>query len=98
MVGAKVFMYDKAEINGNSSQNDGAGVMVSCGTFTMHGGKISGNKATGMGGGVYIRRGGQFIMNGGEICGNKSDTIGGGISLEAGDYNSWGSARSIERR
>ena len=89
MVGAKVFMYDKAEINGNSSQNDGAGVMVSCGTFTMHGGKISGNKATGMGGGVYIRRGGQFIMNGGEICGNKSDTIGGGISLEAGDYNSW---------
>lgn len=89
MVGAKVFMYDKAEINGNSSQNDGAGVMVSCGTFTMHGGKISGNKATGMGGGVYIRRGGQFIMNGGEICGNKSDTIGGGISLEAGDWGSW---------
>lgn len=89
MVGAKVFMYDKAEINGNSSQNDGAGVMVSCGTFTMHGGKISGNKATGMGGGVYIRRGGQFIMNGGEICGNKSDTIGGGISLEASDWGSW---------
>lgn len=87
--GAKVFMYDGAEVIGNKSDNDGAGVMVSCGTFTMNGGKISGNIATRQAGGVYVRRGGQFIMNGGEICGNKSDTIGGGISFEASDWGSW---------
>lgn len=82
-------MYEGAEIIGNEAAKNGGGIMVSCGAFTMKGGKISENTAHNEGGGVSVRRGGQFIMNGGEICGNKSDTIGGGISLEAGDYSSW---------
>lgn len=82
-------MYEGAEIIGNEVAKNGGGIMVSCGAFTMKGGRISENTAHNEGGGVSVRRGGQFIMNGGEICGNKSDTIGGGISLEAGDYNSW---------
>lgn len=82
-------MYEGAEIIGNEVATNGGGIMVSCGAFTMKGGRISENTAHNEGGGVSVRRGGQFIMNGGEICGNKSDTIGGGISLEAGGYNSW---------
>lgn len=84
--GAKVFMYDGAEVIGNKSVNDGAGVMVSCGTFTMNGGKISGNIATGQAGGVYVRRGGQFIMNGGEISNNHANKYGGGVSFVASDW------------
>ncbi|WP_143382688.1 hypothetical protein [Flavonifractor sp. An52] len=68
--GHTVTMYPGAEIIGNISKNDGAGVLVSCGTFTMLGGTISGNMSTGtvesgIGGGVYVRRGGTFIMEGG---------------------------------
>lgn len=84
--GAKVIMYDGAEVIGNKSDNDGAGVMVSYGTFTMNGGKISGNIAMGQAGGVYVRRGGQFIMNGGEISNNHANKYGGGVSFVASDY------------
>ena len=87
--GAKVIMYDGAEVIGNKSVNDGAGVMVSCGTFTMNGGKISGNIATGQAGGVYVRRGGQFIMNGGEISNNHANKSGGGVSFVASDYSGY---------
>ena len=89
MTGAKVFMYDGAEVIGNKSDNDGAGVMVSCGTFTMNGGKISGNIAKGQAGGVYVRRGGQFIMNGGEISNNHAKKYGGGVSFVASDYSGY---------
>ena len=87
--GAKVFMYDGAEVSGNKSNNDGAGVMVSCGTFTMNGGKISDNIAKGQAGGVYVRRGGQFIMNGGEISNNHANKYGGGVSFVASDYSGY---------
>lgn len=89
MTGAKVFMYDGAEVIGNKSDNDGAGVMVSCGTFTMNGGKISGNIAMGQAGGVYVRRGGRFIMNGGEISNNHAEKYGGGVSFVASDYSGY---------
>ncbi|MDD5914123.1 MAG: S-layer homology domain-containing protein [Oscillospiraceae bacterium] len=89
MTGAKVFMYDGAEVIGNKSDNDSAGVMVSCGTFTMNGGKISGNIAKGQAGGVYVRRGGQFIMNGGEISNNHAKKYGGGVSFVASDYSGY---------
>ncbi len=89
MTGAKVFMYDGAEVSGNKSNNDGAGVMVSCGTFTMNGGKISDNIAKGQAGGVYVRRGGQFIMNGGEISNNHANKYGGGVSFVASDYSGY---------
>ena len=91
----EVNMYDGAEMCNNVSYQTGGGVMVSCGTFTMYGGIISGNISGAgnvgagdqVGGGVYVRRGGQFIMNGGEITGNMAAGIGGGIAFEAGDYN-----------
>ena len=86
MVGAKAFMYDGAEINGNSSQNDGAGIMVSFGTFIMNGGEISRNTATGLAGGVYVRRGGQFIMKGGTISQNAAGTFGGGLVFDASNW------------
>ena len=89
MTGAKVFMYDGAEVSGNKSNNDGAGVMVSCGTFTINGGKISDNIAKGQAGGVYVRRGGQFIMNGGEISNNHANKYGGGVSFVASDYSGY---------
>jgi hypothetical protein len=47
------------------------------GTFTMEGGEISGNTASG-GGGVYVS-GGTFTMEGGEISGNTASYGGGGV-------------------
>nr|WP_273396097.1 hypothetical protein [Thermophilibacter mediterraneus] len=88
-------MYEGAEMRNNVSYQTGGAVMVSCGTFTMNGGTISGNisgagttnKADQVGGGVYVRRGGQFIMNGGSISSNASANVGGSIAIEMGDYN-----------
>lgn len=90
-----VNMYDGAEMCNNVSYQTGGGIMVSCGTFTMYGGTISGNisgagaasEGDTSGGGVYVRRGGQFIMYGGEITDNISTGYGGGIAFAAGDYN-----------
>lgn len=91
----EVNMYDGAEMCRNVSHQTGGAVMVSCGTFTMNGGTISGNISGAgnvgdedkVGGGVYVRRGGQFIMNGGTLSDNSSASIGGNIALDAGDYN-----------
>lgn len=91
----EAYMYDGAEMCRNVSYQTGGAVMVSCGTFTVNGGTISGNisgagadsTADQVGGGIYIRRGGQFIMNGGEITGNYSAAEGGGINFLASDYN-----------
>lgn len=90
-----VNMYDGAEMCNNVSSQTGGGILVSCGTFIMYGGTISGNisgvektiESETSGGGVYVRRGGQFIMYGGEITNNSSKGYGGGIAFAAGDYN-----------
>lgn len=67
-------MYEGAEICNNKAEQTGGGAMISKGVFTMNGGTISGNisgtnsakgEADRIGGGVFVRRGGQFIMNGG---------------------------------
>ena len=69
--------------------------MISKGIFTMYGGTISGNisgtnsakpEADRIGGGVFVRRGGQFIMNGGAIENNAATAFGGGVCFEASDY------------
>lgn len=91
----EVNMYDGAEMCRNVSHQTGGAVMVSCGTFTMNGGTISGNISGAgsvgaedkVGGGVYVRRGGQFIMNGGTLSDNSAAGIGGNIALDAADYN-----------
>jgi hypothetical protein len=90
-----VNMYEGAELCNNVSTQTGGGILVSCGTFTMYGGTISGNisgagrnsDADAAGGGAYVRRGGQFIMYGGEITDNSAVGVGGGITFVAGDYN-----------
>lgn len=91
-----VNMYKGAEMCRNVSYQTGGAVMVSCGTFTMHGGTISDNisgaesgpsPSDKVGGGIYVRRGGQFIMNGGSISDNTSASVGGSIAIEMVDYN-----------
>jgi len=54
-------------------------VFVSYGTFTMHGGNITGNTAEFAGGGVYVS-GGTFTMHGGNISGNHAQ-LGGGVII-----------------
>ena len=88
-------MYEGAEICNNKAEQTGGGIMISKGTFTMNGGTISGNisgtdstksEADRIGGGVFVRRGGQFIMNGGTIENNAATAFGGGVCFDASDY------------
>ena len=88
-------MYEGAEICNNKAEQTGGGTMISKGTFTMYGGTISGNisgtnsekgEADRIGGGVFVRRGGQFIMNGGAIENNATTAFGGGVCFDASDY------------
>lgn len=87
-------MYEGAEICNNKAEQTGGGTMISRGTFTMYGGTISGNisgtnsakgEADRIGGGVFVRRGGQFIMNGGAIENNATTAFGGGVCFDASD-------------
>ena len=89
-------MYEGAEICNKKAENQGGGTMISKGTFTMNGGTISGNisgtdsaegEADRIGGGVFVRRGGQFIMNGGAIENNATTAFGGGVCFDASDYD-----------
>jgi len=77
----------KLTLNGGSvygnSANNGGGVAVTNGTFTMNGGEISHNSAAGNGGGVQVQ-GGTFIMNGGEISVNDAAGNGGGLWVGEG--------------
>ena len=88
-------MYEGAEICNNKAEQTGGGAMISKGAFTMNGGTISGNisgtnsakgAADRIGGGVFVRRGGQFIMNGGAIENNATTAFGGGVCFDASDY------------
>ena len=88
-------MYEGAEICNNKAEQTGGGTMISKGVFTMNGGTISGNisgtnranpEADWIGGGVFVRKGGQFIMNGGAIENNATTAFGGGVCFDASDY------------
>lgn len=88
-------MYEGTEICNNKAGQTGGGAMISKGVFTMNGGTISGNisgtnsakgAADRIGGGVFVRRGGQFIMNGGAIENNATTAFGGGVCFDASDY------------
>lgn len=88
-------MYEGAEICNNKAEQTGGGTMIPKGVFTMNGGTISGNisgtdsakgEADRIGGGVFVRRGGQFIMNGGAIENNATTAFGGGVCFDASDY------------
>ncbi len=71
-----------ANDDGRSTTGCGGGVFMHSkkASFTMLGGKIINNTATGNGGGVY-KYYGNFTMLGGEISGNTSAYNGGGIYI-----------------
>jgi len=83
-------ILSSGEIIGNSGSY--GGVHVNGGSFTMTGGEISNNIATGDyywgGGGVYMT-GGTFAMSGGKISGNTAihyNYGGGGIYMTGGSF------------
>ncbi len=69
----------------HASGKTGSGVKLSGGSFTLDGGRISGNTLTGdkIGGGVYVMTG-DFVMNGGLISGNTVEAGGGGVVVSTG--------------
>lgn len=77
------------KISGNSSAT-GGGIYVTCAwrdasvkrrkTMTLSAGTIvSGNRASGYGGGVYLHNGAQCILDGGSITDNTAEHGGGGV-------------------
>lgn len=81
--GDAVVEMDGGFIRNNTAQ-DGSGVYMEGENllFTMLDGEISGNTATGRGGGVYVDES-LFVFNGGNISGNWADTGGGVYISEA---------------
>ena len=59
-------------ITGGNASDNGGGVYVESGSFTLESGSISGNASENSGGGVYVK-GGSFSMQGGAVSGNKAD-------------------------
>jgi hypothetical protein len=76
-------MKNVAEIRGNKTGKNGGGVVVItasyvASTFTMNGGTIKSNQATGNGGGVYVYVNSgtsTFTKTGGTIYGNTGETM-----------------------
>ena len=96
-----IFTMDGGTISENSASGTGAsggGVCISGGTFTMSGDAvISGNTATGSGGGVFVSGSGDFTMTGGTIGGTgggspNSAENGGGVYIHNGTFTMSGSA------
>ena len=64
----------------------GGGVYVKNGTFTMSGGKVTGNSASKDGGGVRLDKG-TFNMSGSAVISrNTTDTYGGGVDVNNGSF------------
>ena len=64
----------------------GGGVYVKNGTFTMSGGKVTGNSATEDGGGVRLDKG-TFHMSGSAVISrNTTNTYGGGVDVNNGSF------------
>ena len=80
--GQTVILND-ATLKGHDN-NSMALVYIDGGTFDMRGGTISGNAASGSGGGVHVIRG-TFIMSEGRIYGNTASE-GGGVYIVDGTF------------
>jgi parallel beta-helix repeat protein len=82
VTGGGMFVMNGGEISSNEVTDDdslGGGVYVEGGGFTMSGGTICNNTASGVGGGgVFLQSGGTFTMSGGTISGNTAPAVGGG--------------------
>ncbi|SIO30641.1 polymorphic outer membrane protein repeat-containing protein [Singulisphaera sp. GP187] len=95
MLGGPVSISGGSEVNGNlsgkfvdSSQPTvgvGGGVFANLGTITIDGSTISGNTATGSGGGIWNGNG--LVINNTLVTGNKAGAPGGGI-LNKGSFSS----------
>jgi hypothetical protein len=89
--GPTLFTMESGAITDNTVTGDdlargggGGGLVVHEGcTFILKGGVISGNSASGMGGGVEIYKG-AFTMQGGTISGNTTAFSGGGVEVRGG--------------
>ena len=75
-------MRQNNNINLGENNNQGGGITVKSGVFTMNGGIISGNTAY-MGGGIYVING-TVNINNGTIIGNSAGYGGGGICIYNG--------------
>jgi hypothetical protein len=94
--GGTLVMKTGSRITGNFSSyySYGGGVHVSNnGTFSMSGGKVSGNTSS-HGGGVYVSNYGTFSMSGGAVSGNTSSHGGGVCVVDHGTFNMSGGAVS----
>lgn len=58
--------------------------------------KITGNTATGDGGGIYCANGGAFMMNGGSITGNTATGNGGGVYFNSKHSNAFKFSGSVD--
>jgi hypothetical protein len=85
--------------NNHNTAHGGGGVIVSGGgDFTMDGGHIKANAASGTGGGAAVSGGGSFSMNGGFIGGNAASGEGGGVAfMTGGDFTMSGGVLSGNR-
>ena len=70
-------------ITGGNAVDNGGGVYVKGGSFTMTGGTISGSSAQ-YGGGVFVNSDASFTMTGGSITGNTAAEHGGGVCVYSG--------------
>ena len=73
--GGTLTISGSAKISGNNASQNGGGVYVYSGTFTMQNGAIRGNPAHTNGGGIYINSRGTFIKNDGTISGNMPNDV-----------------------
>ena len=75
-------------ISGNATQEQGGGVQIWLGTFTINSGTISNNTSAWGGGGVAVLGNGRFTMNSGTISDNTSAWEGGGVAVIGSDGHS----------
>ena len=89
--GSTAFTVKDGTIGGSTAADAnaakyGGGVYVKNGTFTMSGGKVTGNSATEDGGGVRLDKG-TFNMSGSAVISrNTADGYGGGVDANDGSF------------
>jgi hypothetical protein len=92
-----IYIWDDGEVTMSGGvikgmkASTGAAIGVYGGIFTMSGGAITGNTATGNGGGVQVQNNGVFTMSGGAIAGNTAGN-GGGVNKSNGTFTMSGGA------
>jgi len=82
-IGGGTFNMESGIITGNINEdNEGGGINIVNGIFTMTGGTVSNNTAGAGGGGVYVR--GAFTMSGTAKISSNDSNYGGGVYVHPG--------------